>query len=225
MRLRVLLTSLTLLASPAAFAQVAPVDRSGLEGLVAGRVCREVDGDGACGADEPGVGGVRLVLASGQEVRTDADGRYAVPALESRIPSLDRGGRWLRGRHRLRVDTRSLPAGLLPAREAVTFEVPMAGLVLVDFPLGESVSVQAVPLARIAEPPAIGWSDEGLTWELSGVVERGARVRVEGASVEVDGEGLFRIPVPVREGPNAFTLSVARPGGEVGLRRMSHVVL
>jgi len=211
------LTSLTLLASPAAFAQIAPVDRSGLEGLVAGRVCRDVDGDGACGADEPGVGGVRLVLASGQEVRTDADGRYAVPALESRIPSLDRGGRWLRGRHRLRVDARSLPAGLLPAREAVTFEVPMAGLVLVDFPLGESVSVQAVPLARIAEPPAIGWSDEGLTWELSGVVELGARVRVEGASVEVDGDGHFRIPVPVREGQNAFTLSVERPGGEVGL--------
>lgn len=203
--------------STSALAQVAPVDRSGLEGIVAGRVCRDLDGDGACAADEPGVGGVRLVMASGQDLRTDAQGRYSVAALESRVPLFDDVGRMTRGRHRLRVDPRSLPAGLSPARDAVTFEVPMGGAVLVDFALRASASEDAPALTRAEVLPEIGWSEAGLTWELTGTVEPKSRVRVDGAWVEVDAANVFRVPVSVREGTNTLTFSVERAGGEVEL--------
>ncbi|MFP2909926.1 hypothetical protein ACLESD_33775, partial [Pyxidicoccus sp. 3LFB2] len=67
----------TVLLLPAlAGAQGLSADTASMASTIAGRVCQDVDGDGRCGADEPGLPDVRLVLTTGREVRTDARGRY-----------------------------------------------------------------------------------------------------------------------------------------------------
>src|SRR5690349_8300983 len=108
-------------------------DPPGLSSTVAGRVCDDRDGDGRCAAGEPGLAGVRLVLATGSEVRTDAQGRYHLTGVDSRTPDRTGGVHLRPGRHRLRVDLRSLPPGSRASPEAITVEVPWGAVVLQDF--------------------------------------------------------------------------------------------
>lgn len=102
-------------------------------GAVVGRVCHDLDGDGRCGADEPGVAAARVVLESGLTAVTDADGRWHLAGVSSRSPDTFAGGRLLPGRHRARVDTRWLSDGATVLPAGATFEVPMGGLAVVDF--------------------------------------------------------------------------------------------
>src|SRR5690606_27120443 len=112
---RVLVLSLLLMGALSNAQPIARSDASQFEGLLTGRVCRDLNGDGRCGSDEPGQPGVRLVLATGQEVRSDRSGRFDVAGLSANRPEISPvagATTFSRVRHRLRVDVRSLPAGL-----------------------------------------------------------------------------------------------------------------
>lgn len=219
MKLTGVATLLLALATPARGQVRASVDRSGLEGSIAGRVCVDLDGDGRCAPDEPGQAGVRLVLASGQEVRTDATGRYAVSALHARVPLPGAGGHFTRGRHRLRLDPGTLPAGLFAPVDRATLELPMAGVALQDFALRPLDSQGAPSLRREdgGRAPAVGWSPEGLTFELTGATEPDAQVTLAGAPVALDSQGHYRAEVPVKKGLNAVELRIARANGQLEL--------
>lgn len=65
-------------------------------GLVLGRVFCDGDGDGRPGADEPGLGGVRVVADTGWTVDTDRDGRFHIRGLRP-------------GMHLVKLDEGSLP--------------------------------------------------------------------------------------------------------------------
>ena len=118
-------------------------------GAIVGRVCRDLDGDGQCADAEPGLAGVRVVLETGQEATTDLQGRYHLAALPARAPSALRGIHLSSGRHRLRLDVRTLPPGVAAAHPSVTVELPMSGLALQDFALSDS----GTPAAAVRQVP------------------------------------------------------------------------
>lgn len=205
--------------APAAQAQV-PVDRTELSGAIAGRVCRDLDGDGRCSAGEPGAAGVRVVLETGQESITDALGRYSFAAVGAReVQPLE--GRWYGGRHRLRVDVRALPAGAEVTPAATTVEVTQAALVLQDFALRlPKVERPTAAVAHQAQPPAAELRPGGAYRFLAaGAVAPGSTVEVEGVPAEVRPDGLYRAWVVLREGPNELSVSVRSEGGVVSLYR------
>ncbi|RKG70117.1 flagellar motor protein, partial [Corallococcus sp. CA054B] len=122
-----------LLLSTVAAAQSLSSDSSTQAATIAGRVCVDVDGDGLCGPDEPGLADVRLVLATGREVRTDAFGRYHLTGVDSRVPDLTGGPHLRPGRHALKVDPRSLPTSSQVVPRVATVEVPWGAAALQDF--------------------------------------------------------------------------------------------
>ncbi len=61
-------------------------------GAIAGRVCIDRDGDGRCSSDEPGLGGVRVMMENGLWSVTDADGRYHFAHVEGETFALDYAG-------------------------------------------------------------------------------------------------------------------------------------
>ena len=74
------------------------------DSLVFGKVFVDKNGDGQQDADEPGIGGVKLVTVRGEIITTDKQGRYHIPAVS--------GGRSDIGTNfTLKLDVRSLPAG------------------------------------------------------------------------------------------------------------------
>ncbi|HLT30625.1 MAG TPA: flagellar motor protein [Myxococcaceae bacterium] len=194
-------------------------DPSQFEGLLTGRVCRDLNGDGRCGEDEPGQPGVRLVLATGLEVRTDRSGRFDVAGLPASHPQVETvaGATFSRARSRLKIDVRSLPAELQAPLDGITFEVPMSGLVRLDVPLRvvgtEARAGSLSPVAGVA--PDVSWDERGLRYGFSGQVEPGSRVQVQGETVEVGADGRFTTPVEVEVGANPVALSVARAEGMV----------
>ncbi len=204
-------------------------ERDELAGGIAGRACQDLDADGRCSADEPGHAGLRLVLETGQQVVTDAQGRYHLAAVPSRTPEARGGLRLLPGRHRLRADARRLAPGARVVPEAVTLEVPLAGLVLQDFavqrPMQEVARLRQSPQEAPPEGGPQPQAQDGVVLhELSGQVAPGARVEVaaeaaEAAAVvaEVTADGRYVAQVPVRPGPNVLTLRVEAPGGQVQL--------
>ncbi|QIQ21052.1 SdrD B-like domain-containing protein [Zophobihabitans entericus] len=74
------------------------------DALIFGKVYVDLNGNGVQDPGEPGLGGVKLVTASGQIITTDQHGRYHLPGVS--------GGRWERGTNFvLKLDPRSLPDG------------------------------------------------------------------------------------------------------------------
>ena len=77
MTLRTVAIGATLLLATSAAAQTTaasiPVQRDELVGAIVGRVCRDRNGDGRCTDDEPGFGGVRVLLETGQTAITGPD--------------------------------------------------------------------------------------------------------------------------------------------------------
>lgn len=71
---------------------------------VLGRVFLDRDGDGARGADEPGIPGVRLATVDGLLIETDQHGRYHIAAVE--VDNAARGTNFI-----LKLDPATLPAG------------------------------------------------------------------------------------------------------------------
>jgi hypothetical protein len=179
-----------------------------------------VDGDGRCTPEEPGLADVRLVLATGREVRTDARGRYHFAEVDARGP--DRvGGPHLRpGRHRLRVDARTLPPDSEATPEAVTVEVPWAAVVLQDF----AVRTRAEPtppltLSFDAEPPRAAVVPEGVEFLVAGQGSPGDEVRVGGVPAEVDEGGHWRARVRLVPGENVLSITALGPEGSLRLFR------
>ncbi|QSQ25233.1 flagellar motor protein [Pyxidicoccus parkwayensis] len=222
MRRGALLLTTALLVPFVSAAQTLVSDTASLASTIAGRVCRDVNGDGLCGADEPGLADVRLVLTTGREVRTDAHGRYHVEGVDSRMPDAT-GGLHLRpGRQRLKVDPRSLPAASQVSPDAATVEVPWGAVVLQDFAV-RSVATQAAPLALSyeASPPVaeLVAGEGAVRFRVAGNAAPGDRVTVSGLAAEVDARGAWSALVPLVVGANTLAITATAPDGAVRLFR------
>jgi len=211
-----------LLTTPAR-AQGVTTDVPSLAATIAGRVCEDVDGDGRCGVDEPGLANVRLVLATGREVRTDARGRFHLTGVDSRTPDATRGFHLRPGRHRLKVDTRSLPASSRVSPEAATVEVPWGAVALQDFAVRLPEAKAAVPLnLSYADSPPVAEvvAGEGtVRFLLAGQASVGDRVRVSGMDADVDARGAWRASVSLREGENPLVITATSEAGVARLFR------
>ncbi len=149
------------LLSGVSLAQGALEDAPGLASAIAGRVCDDRDDDGRCGPGEPGLAGVRLVLATGREVLTDAQGRYHLTGLDARTPEATGGVHLRPGRHRLRVDSRTLPPGGKVRPEAVTVEVTWGAVGPPGLRGPHAHGRAAAPGARARGGPASGGDPPG----------------------------------------------------------------
>ncbi len=198
----------------AALAQQPLEDPAGLSATIAGRVCGDRDGDGRCSPGEPGLPGVRVVLATGSEVLTDAQGRYHLTGVDARTPDVTGGANLRPGRHRVKVDPRTLPPGGKVSPEAVTVEVPWGAAVLQDFAVRIRVeSVQALAPAPEEAPPQAELREEGIAFVVTGQASPGDQVRVAGAEAQVDADGTYRATVPLQPGENVLSITATSPGG------------
>lgn len=216
------LLAAALLVPLVAGAQSLSSDTASLASTIAGRVCRDLNGDGLCGADEPGLPDVRIVLTTGREVRTDAHGRYHVNGVDSRSPDVT-GGLHLRpGRQRLKVDPRSLPSASRVSPEAATVEVPWGAVVLQDFAV-RSTATQAPPLALsyAASPPVaeLVAGEGAVRFRVAGNAAPGDRVLVSGVQADVDAQGAWSALVPLVVGENTLAITATAPNGAVRLFR------
>jgi hypothetical protein len=198
----------------AALAQQSVEDPAALSSTITGRVCDDRDGDGRCAPGEPGLPGVRLVLATGSEVLTDARGRYHLTGVDSRTPDRTGGAHLRPGRHRMRVDERTLPPGGKASPVAVTVEVPWGAAVLQDFAVLIRVeSVQALSPAPEKAPPQAEIREEGLVFVVTGQASPGDQVRVAGEEAQVAADGTYRATVALQPGENVVSITAISPGG------------
>ncbi len=196
------------------------------DGAIVGRACDDLNANGTCEPDEPGLPGVHVLLETGLQATTDAAGRYHLAAVGARTFDGSQGGRQLPGRHRLGVDARWLPQGTTVAPAAVTVEVPMGGLVLQDFAItsrrADAKGVRLTGVPRLAAGATLHWEAT-----LAGV-EGATRVSVNGRAAP---SGL--IALDLHDGPNEALIAVASEGVlslfllplEVVLRRSSALVI
>lgn len=206
------LAQLTLLLATTSVA--AQVTSAFDDGAILGRVCLDVDGDGACSADEPGVAGARVFLETGLFAVTDAQGRYHLAAVPARTPQPE--GRLATGRHRVKVDARTLAAGALVRPNGATLEVPFGALVARDFAVSRPAGT-AAPVTLSAEPARGELRGGRTSLRLAGAVEPGTRLIVGSAPVATEPSGRFEVWVPLEEGPNAIALITISAGGQVSV--------
>ncbi|MGB8929995.1 MAG: hypothetical protein WCC48_01965, partial [Anaeromyxobacteraceae bacterium] len=201
------LGALALLAGPSAGAgQVARVAAEpGPGGTVVGRVCLDLDGDGTCRADEPGIGGARLRFDDGRSAVADDEGRFHAVDVTTRIVLSDRSAY---GAHAVAVD------GLGVRR---SFELAPRGITRVELPVpvasgdGEAGSVE--PRGRGAPRAEPG----RILWPIGGTASPGSRVRSAGVEAEAGPDGRWALTVPLAEGLNALGLTVATAEGGLAL--------
>ncbi|MGV3619593.1 MAG: hypothetical protein ACO1OB_02180 [Archangium sp.] len=187
----------------ALIASQAPVSQFD-EGSVVGRVCDDLDGDNRCGVEEPGVVGVHVLLETGLEAVTDREGRFHLTALSARTPDGFGGGRLVQGRHRIKIDERTLIGAWTGADRGVTFELPAGGAVLVELPIRRA---SLPPVSLSTELPALRKPAATLEYELALTVAEGETLHINGVRA-VDG----RAWVPLAEGTNEFIIAAVRPG-------------
>ncbi|MHB8877188.1 MAG: flagellar motor protein, partial [Myxococcaceae bacterium] len=214
------LAALWALASPAAFGQAPPaelsLDHRELDGAIAGRVCADLDGDGRCSDSEPGFAGLRLVLETGLQAKTDEKGRYHLAAVPARTPDALGGGRLLPGRHRLKLDDRALPSGTHARPASVTVEVPMGALVRQDFALSQgSQAATDLATAHGAQPPTTRIEKGRVRFLVAGQASPGDRVTVQGQRAEVDGAGAYRASLELPAGSTDLSITALSPAGAV----------
>ncbi len=205
------------LAQPAA---VIPVERFELTSAVVGRVCRDADGDGRCGADEPGLPGVRVVMETGQAAVTGPGGRYHLAAVEARAPERGAGGalRLLPGRHRVALDPRALSLGETAVPAAATVELPMGGAAIVNFAVRSAAAAEVKPVVPgYAEKAAPSAKVEagGLRYLVGGQAAPGDEVTVAGVRAEVGPDGRYQAWVALQPGRNRVPITVVSPSGAV----------
>ncbi|MBN9685993.1 flagellar motor protein [Corallococcus sp. NCSPR001] len=217
-----------LLLSTVASAQSLSADLPTQASTIAGRVCVDVDGDGLCGPDEPGLSDVRLVLATGREVRTDAFGRYHLTGVDSRVPDLTGGPHLRPGRHALKVDPRSLPVSSQVVPRVATVEVPWGAAALQDFavrtpPTRPHAAMTSAP----GRPPEARAADHGnLRFLISGQASPGDRVRAGDVDATVDDSGAWLASVllhPARD--NVIAITTTSPDGAVVFTQQSFDVV
>jgi len=209
-----------LLATGAAAQASIPVDRFELTGAVVGRVCRDVDGDGRCGAGEPGIPGVRVVMETGQAAITGPAGKFHLAAVDARAPERDASGtlRLLTGRHRVAIDPRALAAGETAAPEAATVELPMGGAAIVNFAVRGAGATAPRPVTPGYAPraaPSAKVDGGALRYLAGGQAAPGDEVTVAGQRVEVDADGRFQSWVALKPGSNHVPITVTSPSGTV----------
>lgn len=202
--------------------QGVPMDVPSLASTIAGRVCHDTNGDGLCGADEPGVAGVRLVLSTGREVLTDARGLFHLTGVDSRTPDLTRGLHLRPGRHRLKVDVRTLPRASRVTPEAATVEVPWGAVVLQDFAV-RTLATEARPLesSYARQPPVadVVSGQDAVRFRVAGQAGEGDHVRVGDVSADVDASGGWSALVPLIAGVNTLAITATARDGTVRLYR------
>jgi protein-disulfide isomerase-like protein with CxxC motif len=181
---------IALALSLAALGQL-PVDSSGSDGAIAGRVCADSNRDGRCGDDEPGLAGARVLMETGLSAVTDASGRFHLFGVQSRSVDGLAGGRVLPGRHRLTVDARLLTAGSAVQPRAQTVEVPLGGLSWAEFAVASPL--EAPPsLKRVdATMPKGAFEQETLQWWWSAKAENAIEVTVDGKVMKLNGDNVF----------------------------------
>ncbi len=215
------LAAAMLLGSGAAAAQVASVGLSEQPeaGVLSGRVCEDLDGDGGCSSEEPGIPNARVLLSDGTFATTDRLGRYHLQALPLRRVTtsatasgslIESGGRVL---VKLDVEALGRKASVKPGISRVVESGP-AALNSVDFAVsfarvarGESGAGRATGRGEVAEGTYRYW--------LSGQTERDHLIEVEGRPAPVTPEGRFRAPVAVRVGENLISFSDLGPEGDL----------
>ncbi len=204
----------------AAWAQLARADAQELAAAIVGRVCRDLNEDGRCAPEEPGLADIRLVLATGREVRTDAQGRYHFAGVDARAPDVTGGVHLRPGRHRVRVDARTLPPDSEASPEAVTVEVPWAAVVLQDFAVRTRPEpLPSMALSYAAAPPSAAVVPGGVEFLVAGHSSPGDEVTVGGVAAEVDERGDWRARVRLVQGENVLSLYALGPEGTLRLFR------
>jgi hypothetical protein len=200
-----------------AAAQLPPALRLDRGGIV-GRVCSDTDGDGHCQASEPGLVGVRVIMETGFWAVTDADGAYHLADIDGRTPEGDTDGglRLVLGRHRVKVDTLTLPSGAEVTPRGATLELPMGGVVMQDFAVAPLAHAGATAGRAINAAPVGRLSKGKLEVRLVGQVGVGETVKVQGLDAEVDTEGVYRAWVPLQPGEQHVTVQVSGKGNRTG---------
>jgi hypothetical protein len=177
-----------------------------VDATVVGRVCVDLDGDGRCGADEPGVAGARIVAAGGPVATAGPDGRFHLLDLPGRLLARDRSA----------YGALSLAVEGLGARAAL--ELAPDGVAAVDLavPLaGAAPAPEDAPSLRPA-PEATAPPDPGSPeLQLAAQVPPGAVVALGGRALEVDGSGVVRVPLALVAGPRRLDLVIRSPAGAV----------
>jgi hypothetical protein len=207
--LRGVLALAVALAPAAARAQVVVGAAPDPGGTVIGRVCLDLDGDGACGPAEPGVAGASILGEGGAVARADAGGRFHLLGLPTRLLARDRTAY---GGHVLVVEG-------LGARAA--FELTPDGAVPVDLAVAAPAAPRAPPLAPSGDagrPPTRDASGR-LRWGLAARTAPGARVVLDGADeLRAGPDGAFVAEVALAPGENRISVAVTA-GETVGLFR------
>jgi hypothetical protein len=167
-----------------------------------GRVCLDLDGEGTCGAGDPGVAGARVLAEGGQVALADGEGRFHLLDLPARILS---GDRLAYGAHVLAAE------GLGVSRR---LETGPSGAWQVDLPVtgagGAAPAVAAAPT-----PAAPVREGDGLVFALAFRSAAAVRVEVDGTPAGPLGEGIFAAPVRLARGENA--LAVVAMGADGGI--------
>lgn len=171
---------------------------------VVGRICDDLDGDGTCGAEEPGVSQARVLSETGLEAVTDVHGRFHFAALGGRAADVAQLGRLLPGRHRLKVDPSSLVGAWSGAERGRTIELSAGSASWVTFALRRS---ERVPVRLDEGPPVFRKSDASLEYLLAVNAAAGDLVRIAGTARD-DGRGW----VPLAPGLTLVPLSVSAHG-------------
>ncbi|HEX9242011.1 MAG TPA: hypothetical protein VF875_06165 [Anaeromyxobacter sp.] len=200
------------LAPAAAAAQVAVGAAPDEGGLVLGRVCLDLDGDGRCGADEPGIAGARVLGEGGAVARADADGRFHLLALPGRWIGTDRSAY---GGHTLVVE------GTGTRR---SFELAPGGAAAVELAVPAPPGARAPALSAGPGTPAGRGADGALRWSLAGRTEPGAEVAVGAAQARAGADGAFAVEVALAPGENRLAASISVPGAVAVYRWTIHLV-
>ncbi len=183
----------------------------GLEsgGVIVGRACVDLDGDGRCGPGDPGVAGARVRVADGHMATADEEGRFHLFGLAGRLLLPDREAYGAAG---VAMDGAAV-------RRAV--EQAPGGAVAVDLvvapprPTAESAcTIDRTPLGT----PTLG--EGGVAWPVSGVVAPGARLLVDGRSAAVGPDGKFEGQARLVAGPNTVAVLVLAPDGAAELHAL-----
>lgn len=202
-----LVGALALLGVPSAgAAQAARVAAEpGPGGTVVGRVCVDLDGDGACGDEEPGISGARLRFDDGRIAVVDAEGRFHSVDVTARTILSDRSAY---GAHAVLVEGLGVTRG---------YELTSRGAVQVDLPVARSPeggNVGTVEPRGRAVPRAAG---DRLLWPIGGTAPPGARVRAAGLETEPAPDGRWALTLPLVEGLNAIGVTISTADGGLAL--------
>jgi hypothetical protein len=199
-----------------AFAQLGSVGYT-TDGALVGRVCDDLDGDGACSGDEPGIAGARVVTEQGLIAVTDVQGRFHFAALEARAPDRLGGGRLLPGRHRIRVDARELFPGAVIVPDGATIEISMGAAETLNFAVRRPPASPTGITSAPSLAPRAQLEGAGLRLLLTGQVAAGSQVFVDGSPAEISPEGIWSVWLTLPDGSHDAQLMVHGADGRVAL--------